>query len=156
MLWAENPQARSGRLWWRLSRASGYPRTKEEENKEVREGSLRDNGIFKQRSRLNGGGFLNSSSIFRFGETLDLEFVNLKFEFRFIVSWSFRVFVQVASEVSSDAGGETINSDNGRKVPPRRTVSTATWHTWQFPIHSSPTAPFIGFTILLHASNSKD
>ncbi|GLT35347.1 hypothetical protein SLA2020_098110 [Shorea laevis] len=67
----------------------------------------------RQRSRSNGGGFLNSSSIFRFGETLDLEFVNLKFEFRFIVSWSFRVSVQVASEVSSDAGGETINSNNG-------------------------------------------
>lgn len=44
----------------------------------------------------------------------------------------------------------------GRTVPPARTVSTAAWHTCQFPLDSSPTAPLTGLTVRPHASNSSD
>ena len=44
----------------------------------------------------------------------------------------------------------------GLSVPPFSTVSTADWHTDQFPLHSKPTAPKTGFTVLPHASYSRD
>jgi hypothetical protein len=66
------------------------------------------------------------------------------------------------SDASSDGGDEdgdpppVSKSGIGRKVPPRRTVSTAAWQTCQFPVHKRPTAPFTGFTVLPQASNNKD
>lgn len=68
------------------------------------------------------------------------------------------VQVTSASEASSHSGVETPLRSSGiaRRVPPRRTVSIAAWHTCQFPVPSSPTAPFTGFTVRPHASYKSD
>ena len=44
----------------------------------------------------------------------------------------------------------------GRRIPPRKMVSTAASQMCQFPEERSPTAPFTGFTVLPHASNRSD
>ncbi|KAG5526345.1 hypothetical protein RHGRI_032580 [Rhododendron griersonianum] len=64
----------------------------------------------------------------------------------------------LVSEAPSDssAGDTPEKSGIGRRAPPRSTVSTADWHTCQFPVHNSPTAPFTGLTVRPHASNSRD
>lgn len=48
------------------------------------------------------------------------------------------------------------SSNIGRSFPPDSTVSTAAWHTCQFPAPNNPTAPCTGFTVLPHASNNSD
>ena len=106
-----------------------------------------------RRSRSVWYGLFGSPDRRRFGETLGREFG--------LGSPRFHMLVQVtsASETSSEDGigaPDVRSSGIGRKVPPRRTVSTAAWHTCQLPVHKSPTAPFTGFTVLPQASNNKD
>ena len=67
--------------------------------------------------------------------------------------------VPSASEASSGVKPEPepeTSSGIGRRVPPRRTVSTAAWQTCQFPVQSSPTAPLTGLTVRPQASNKRD
>jgi hypothetical protein len=103
----------------------------------------------RRRSRPVG----SSEDRLRFGETLGRDFG--------LGALRLHMSVQVpssASEASSAAGARSVprSSGIGRNVPPRKTVSTAAWHTCQFPVHKSPTAPFTGFTVRPHASNNND
>lgn len=117
-----------------------------------------------RRSRLIAAGiFTKSSDRLRLTpeETLLLDRVlgNRKFGFGSRILQMASVPASSASDASSDATGGAfipVSSGKGLSVPPRRTVSTAAWHTCQFPVQRSPTAPFTGLTVLPHASNSKD
>ena len=91
----------------------------------------------------------------------DRELVNRQFVFGFRIL-HVSVHPTSASDVSSAAAAAAaaasrpMSSGMGLSVPPRSTVSTAAWHTCQFPVQRSPTAPFTGFTVLPHASKSSD
>ncbi|KAJ0441786.1 hypothetical protein HanIR_Chr16g0801751 [Helianthus annuus] len=61
-----------------------------------------------------------------------------------------------ASSLSVVGGTADKSSGMAFMVPPRRTVATADWHKCQFPVHSSPTAPFTGFTVRPQASSNRD
>lgn len=66
--------------------------------------------------------------------------------------------VPSVSETSSKFDPETLllNSGSGCNVPPRSTVCTADWQTFQLPDDSNPTTPLTGFTARPTASNKRD
>lgn len=73
------------------------------------------------------------------------------------VNWRWRRVcpLHLPTEKSSSGMAEPRTPGNGWRDPPDSTVSTAAWQTCQFPVERRPTAPFTGFTVLPHASNSK-